>query len=53
MEGNSAWKRAFLWMTHEVDAAAKGGKNVVESSRLGLDARILDSWVHGLCAVIE
>ena len=43
LEGKSAWKRVFLWITHEVDEAANGGRSVVESKRLGLDARILAS----------
>ena len=40
-------------MTHEVGEAASGGRRVVESRRFGLEARILASWVHGLCAVME
>ena len=40
-------------MTHELEAAGKGGRSAVERSRFGLEAKILDSCVHGLCAMIE
>ena len=40
-------------MTQEVGEAANCGRRAVERSRFGLDAIILASWFHGLCAATE